>query len=525
MNDFVNKVFRHAMGALRYRGPALIVAWLLFVGGAIVIYLLPPVYEARAQVYIDTDLTLRPLLQGLAVQADVASRVALMTQALLSQRNLRKVARSTGFDLLADSEIARERLLDELSARIGIFSGVEENLYTITFSDPDRVMALNIVDNLLNTLVEDTVDASQLNTTNAQGFLETQIQVYEQRLAAAEQRLADFKRQNVGKMPGEGGDYYSALQTAMNEQDSVQTSLKAAKTRRQALQRQIEGEEPVFGVLDGGASTGGARSALSQRIQQYEQELDSLLLQYTDRHPDVLALRSTISQLRAQEQGELKLLGIVDEPVILERNPIYQRLRMDLNQTEVTIADLQSSLVAKTQAVDDLRAMLDAIPEVEAQLTRLNRDYNVIKNQYDILLARFEAAKLSQEADKSTDDITFRIVDPPAAPLEPVGPNRPVLLTAILILSIAAGGGLAVLLSDRQTLISTTDDLAHYLQRPVLGSISLIHTAAYREAHKFTAFVHAGALTLLLLTFVVAIYFHSYAPQLVAGIVAAKKAL
>ena len=71
-----------------------------------------------------------------------------------------------------------------------------------------------------------------------------------------------------------------------------------------------------------------------------------------------------------------------------------------------------------------LRGMANTIPEVEAQLVRLNRDYTVVKTEYETLLQRLESARMNQEVQADKKDVTFKVLDPPRTPLAPSSPDR-----------------------------------------------------------------------------------------------------
>ena len=77
----------------------------------------------------------------------------------------------------------------------------------------------------------------------------------------------------------------------------------------------------------------------------------------------------------------------------LNMNPVYQNLRMQLSQADADLAEMRGQIGAQQSVIADLRSRVDAIPEVEAELARLNRDYEVNKKQYDTLLQRLESAR------------------------------------------------------------------------------------------------------------------------------------
>ena len=79
------------------------------------------------------------------------------------------------------------------------------------------------------------------------------------------------------------------------------------------------------------------------------------------------------------------------------------------------------------------------MPEVEAELAQLTRDYDVLRARYGEMLQQFETAKLS-DAVGQRDQVEFSVLDPPAALAQPVAPPRLLLLLGVLVLGLGAGG-------------------------------------------------------------------------------------
>ena len=72
----------------------------------------------------------------------------------------------------------------------------------------------------------------------------------------------------------------------------------------------------------------------------------------------------------------------------------------------------------KNAEVAYLRGMANTIPEVEAQLVRLNRDYTVVNG----IRNPVEATRVGTHEPGSTgrqQDVTFKVLDPPRTPLQP----------------------------------------------------------------------------------------------------------
>ncbi|MEJ0045801.1 MAG: GNVR domain-containing protein [Rhodospirillales bacterium] len=112
------------------------------------------------------------------------------------------------------------------------------------------------------------------------------------------------------------------------------------------------------------------------------------------------------------------------------------------------------------------------MPELEAQFTNLNRDYDVVRKNYDELVARREGMRISDAAQKKASNIKLVIIDPPTVPRVPVAPNRVLLSLGVLLAGIGAGVGVigAMLAFDQS--FNTLADLRS-LGLPVIGSVSL----------------------------------------------------
>src|ERR1700744_3553759 len=209
MTPALDHVFDEVRGAWRFGWVALITAFSVAFIGWVVVFSLPDRYEADARVFVDTRTGLKPALQGLTIDQNVDAQINYVRQSLLEGPQLLQIAKDAGvLPTAVTDERARGRILYSLSNRIvlGVFSagaqGDERStagrIYTFHYTDGDRVRSLRVVQALLKTFVEQTLGQKRESSQLAQQFLETQIKDYEQRLSAAEDRLAAFKKKNGG---------------------------------------------------------------------------------------------------------------------------------------------------------------------------------------------------------------------------------------------------------------------------------------------------------------------------------------
>lgn len=516
MKELLDQIIEQAKGAWRFRRYALIGAWVFAILGWTVIFILPDVYQASSRVFVDTKTALKPVIEGLALDQDVNAQLNLVRQSLLSAPQLEPVAQEVGLlDLRTATPQQRLRIIDDLRDRITLtvsIAGGQENgdrdlagsVYAIQYKDISRDRALRVVEILKNLLIENTLGGKRSGSQNAQKFLENQIQDLEQRLRVAEDRLAEFKKRNVGLMPDEQGGYFSRLQTEMDAVTTAQSTLAIATSRREELQRQLRGEAPMAaasGIANPGAAggTAGGGGDTMSRIKETQARLDELLLRFTDKHPDVVAARETIEQLKLRRAAEMEALRRGDPNAAAvsgaSSSPVYQSIQLALNQTEVEIVSLRRQLSDHQNKVAELRKMLDTMPQVEAEYQRLNRDYSVTKANYTALVERLEKSRLSEEATTS-GSVRFDVIEPPTAPFKPTSPLRSLLILGVFAAALVVGSGVAFLFHQLRPVFSSARSLQAFTDLPVLGTVSMAwldqqHVKRRRSYWRYSAAVFA----------------------------------
>ncbi|MEO1574252.1 MAG: XrtA system polysaccharide chain length determinant, partial [Pseudomonadota bacterium] len=304
MAELISKVLAYLRGMWRFRWLALAVAWVVALAGWYFVFTMPDQYRSRAQVYVDTDSVLRPLLPGNSRESNVMSEVELMTRALMSRPNLLDVAQKTDLDLRAGTDREMDDLINTMKSKLEI-KRVGNSLYTIAFRDYEPQVTRDVVQTLLGSFVSDTLREGREKNDEALEFIEAKITDYAQRLAEAEQRLADFKKRNMGLMPGETGGFYQRLETALAEKRGLETERLIKRERREELIAQIDGEEPTFGIARPNSSAGPSGTRFDAQIATLDSEISDLRQTFTDKHPDVVAKLERKADLEAQRDEEL----------------------------------------------------------------------------------------------------------------------------------------------------------------------------------------------------------------------------
>ena len=465
MHELADLLLTHLKAIWRYRWYAVGSAWLIASGGWTAIYLIPDRYEAWARVYVDTQSMLRPLLSGLAVQPNVDQMVSMMSRTLVNRVNVEKVIRMTDLDVGLETPDDREKLIAHLSRELYIRSAgrgnLNTNLYTIAYSDQNPDLAKRIVQSLLTIFMEGPTGDKRKDSDSARDFIDEQLKGYSEKLVAAENAVTEFKRRHQGLMPGEGRGYYARLSDARTALRQATLALREAENSRDAIKRQLAGDKSA-GI--------GAYSELDARIRALEQKLDGLRLIYTELHPDIIAIVRIIAQLKEQKAEEGKM---EKPPSAARQGPVYQQLTVALASAEANVAAMRARVTEYDFRYNELQAVADALPQIEAEHAQLTRDYEVIKSRYDKLLERRESAQISGDVEESNAVMGFRVIDPPRVPQTPSAPNRPRLMSLVLLAAVGGGLGIAFLLSQLRPTFGDERRLREVSGMQVLGTIAM----------------------------------------------------
>jgi polysaccharide chain length determinant protein (PEP-CTERM system associated) len=493
MEEVITQLLSLVKGVRKYRWYAVVVAWVVVVIGWTVVYKLPANYQASARVYVDTQSILQPLLAGMTTMPNVDQQVSIMSRTLLSRPNVERAMRMVDLDLKAKTVRDQERYIDELMSQIKINGTMRDDIYTITYNNENPKLAKDVVQSFLTIFVEGSFGDKKQDSEKAVRFIDEQIKSYESKLIAAENSLKDFKIKNAGMLSSQGNDYGTKLVDTNENLNQAKLELTEAIQARDAIKTQIGGD----GASDKAGPAKIVNPELDERIQTLNKNLDSLRLQYTEQHPDIVSTKRLIAQLEARKVEEAKLKKNNSDPG-LNYSPMLQQLKVSLSQAEARVAAMKARVDEYNSRLNRLKVMSTTAPELETQLAQLNRDYQINKENYEKLVSRRDAAKLSGDLSATTQMMTFRVIDPPTVPLTPTGPKRLLLASMVFVAAILAGIGVAFLMSQLRPTFLSQSSLREATGLPILGAVAMNWTEDQKIKRK-KRFYALGASSLSLL--------------------------
>ena len=467
-----------AMWQRRWIGVA--VAWLAAILGAAGLAMVRDRFEATARVYVDTKSVLRPLMRDLAVEPNLDQTVGLLARTLITRPNVEFLLDKSFPNAHTAPREERERMVEGLTREIKIASSERDNVFNFSYRGTNPETTRLVVANLVSLFLASDTGNKLRDAQSAREFIDEQIKSYELRLAEAENRLKEFKLRNLGVTDTSGKDYFARMTALTEDMSKLSVELRAAAQSRDALKHELSGETESLVPETLTAASPVHVSEYDARLEGQRKQLDELLRRYTDQHPDVIATKRLIASLEEDRRRDVdarrKAAANMPATASPAANQGRQQIRLALAQADAEVASLRVRAGDMQARLAQLRASATRVPQIEAEMAQLNRDYEVVKSAYQTMVSRREKAALSEDVD-ATRSAQFQVIDPPRTAPQPVFPNRAALTELVIVLALAAGVAATFLAAHLLPTFNNARLLGEMTGRPVLGSVSMVMSA------------------------------------------------
>lgn len=389
----------------RHRLAAVIIFMTVTAGVLMLGYVTPKSYTSQAVLYADQSNILQPLLQGQAVVTQL-DRINEARELMQSRTFLEQIALDTGLIGGSETDAVRNSKISDLRKQVGIRVS-NRNFLELSYTSRNPNESFQVLSAVLNRFVERTIRKKRSESQGAFEFIDSQVKSYQRQLEDAEQRLKEFKSAN---QDGTEGSVQSRIENLRRDIENLKLEIQQTESEVQLTSQQLKKEQPVRRItVDPG------KSSAERRLVNMRQELDSLLLRYHDRHPDVVSIKSQIADLEKQvsTQSDDDRDGAVTE--VME-NPVYENLKIQLSDSTTTLAGQRKRLESLEQLLKEEFGRSQRVAENQAQLSELTRDYDVTRGVYEDMLQRREKARLSMTLDVQGEGVSYKIQEPASYP-------------------------------------------------------------------------------------------------------------
>src|SRR5438552_1635780 len=367
----------------------LIPALLAPLAGFLISFVFPPKYTSQSLILVEEQKVPEGYVKPVVTE-DVGQRIATMEQQVLTRNRLQHMIDRLG---LAKGRSVDEAV-DEIRANISI-EQVETDLtpptaggttkkkkpgqastvpgFYVNFTASNPKEAQDICSGLTSMLLEENLKLREGVAQNTTAFLSRQLEQAKRDIDDQDGKLAAFKKQYMGQLPGDEENNLKILMGLNSQLDANTQSLNRAQQDKSYTESLLAQQLPAW------KSTQSATNpqTLEQQLASLQSQLITLQARYTDDHPDVVKAKHDIAELQrklkeansdSSKQTEIRSEIDTNEP------PEVRQLRLQIHQYEQVLAQANAREKALQDQIRTYQGRVALSPAVEEQYKQLTRD-------------------------------------------------------------------------------------------------------------------------------------------------------
>jgi polysaccharide chain length determinant protein (PEP-CTERM system associated) len=454
--------------------------------GAAITHFIPPRYTSQTLVLIEQQRISSEYVKPVD-DSGLDARLSSMKEQILSRSRVQPIVErynlfATGHNNM-DERVAQAQkaiAIKPIHSTISNSGGLPG--FFITFTASDAHTAQLVCGEITTLFLNENLRAHEAAAEGTTDFLKGQLEDAKRALDDQDKKLADFQRKNVYQQPGAENGNVQML-TSLNAQFEASTQqlaqMEQAKTYAQSQLAQDLQIQQQTRDAQKAANPGVAIGSTDPVYQQQQRDLQTLqtreselLTQYTPDHPDVVAVRRQIAELKKQMVAPAAQARAADAPPLPD-SPAVLQLRSQIRAADIGIQEKRREQAAIQSNLAMYQARISASPEVEQEYKQLTRDYEVSQHSYDVLLSKMNQAKEATDLERRQQGEAFRVMDEPNLPDTPSFPVVPQFIAGGLLLGLAIAGAIGGFLEYRDTALRSERDVWAFTHLPTLGMISI----------------------------------------------------
>ncbi len=470
----------------------LIPALLAPLAGFLVSFAFSAKYTSQALVLVEAPKIPDAVVQQVFTE-DLTQHIATIQQRVLSASRLRPMVERLGLskpgmsvDDVMDNirlNMTIEPVVTDLS-QIGVGAKKKSSQVTsapafyVNFTSGSPTEAQKICADLTSMLLEEDLKSRQDSSQGTTQFLTQQVADAKQNLDDLDKKLAAFKNQHLGQLPGDEDNNLKILMGLNSQLDANTQSLNRA-TQDKAYAESILAQQLSAWKASQSASN---PQTLQQQLSQLQAQLIELEGKYTKDHPDVIKTKADIAQVRKKlaEISDAASKGgdtAGDKESASEPAELRQ-LRLQIHQYQDLIAQTTRDQKKLQDEIDVYQRRVASSPGIEEEYKELARDYDNAQKVYQDDLAKQSTSKMATQAEQQQQGEQMALLDPAGVPDAPTFPNRLFFAGGGLGAGLALSFALALWLEFRDRCIRTEADAEAAVGLPMLVAVPWIVDAS-----------------------------------------------
>ena len=449
---------------------------------------LPDVYQAETLIqivpqrvpdsYVRSTVTIKTEDRLDALSAQVKSRTQL--ERMITELDLYRGERAVQ-PMQDVVELMRASISTEVVRPRTPIEPVDAFYLRFKYNDP--VMAARVTERIGMLYIDYNARERGSLAQGTNEFLGTQLEEARRRLEEAEKKLQAFSERNSGRLPTQMQSNVTYIQSLQSQRNSKVEELARARDRQLTVEQRyndlLRTPAPVPAATDVNNPAAVANLSPRQRLESARAALTLAEAKFKEGHPDLRRARKQVEELEKQvaalpDQGPSTPVASGTNLFEVQRQERLSEMRADIESLGRQIKDKEAEERRLSGQIAQYQSRIEAVPGVESEYLKLNRDYETMQEAFKELLKKSENARVAENLENRQIGEQFRVLDPPRVPFRPISPMRPAISGGGLAGGLFLGLLIVALLEIRDGSLKTDLDVAQILKLPVIAKVPTV---------------------------------------------------
>jgi polysaccharide chain length determinant protein (PEP-CTERM system associated) len=409
-----------------------VLGWAAVLGAS---WVLPPRYKSEALILVEQQRVPEQYVMP-NTTLDVSARLATLTEQIMSRTRLLAIAEKFNLSGGVQAKQDPDKIVDALRKDIAIDLQRGEtrtgplSAFKLSYVSSSAQLAQQVTSELTSLFIDTSIRHSAEMSQQTTQFLQGQLELARKDLDEQEGKLREFKMQNLGELPEQMQSNVQILTGLQSRLQAATETLNRAEQQRmllESLKDRYRGARAAVASSDNPITA----AAVDQRLEKLHQELTELLAKYTDKHPDVIRVKSEIASaeaLKAKIDKEASSRAATPSKrqtaAELQAEAPLMQIETSLKANEMEIANARAEIKNVNSQVGQYQSRLNLTPMREQQLAAIIRNHEQSQKNYDELLKKSQQSELATSLENQQQGEQFKLIDPASLPQRPYFPDR-----------------------------------------------------------------------------------------------------
>lgn len=460
----------------------------------VVAYMIQDIYVSKALIRIVPQQISESYVQTTASE-QLSDHVNAMAQTILSRNTLTNLINTYGLyktELNSEPlEDVIEKMRQSISIRpvVGVTSASERSVpaMQVAFSYRDRYLAQKACQDLVSRFMnENNVDALD-NEVATNQFLNDEVDRAKHDLDVLEQKLADFRARNAGRLPEEMEMNVSQMNALESRANTLSEQASRNNEQRMVLESDLRIAKDRLNSIKDITPQTQARNEhlieLDRQIQALETSIADMKERYTENFPDLQNAQQQLLVLKRQrDEAAKEKPAAADNQAVnasvsrerLDAQAAIQLLQTQLKANAIEGQQINRELQAVNTHIRNYQTRVEGVPAGEKEYGDLIRDRDLAKQRYAELEIKREKSAVSVDMERRKQGETLEVLDQASLPATPTKPQRALIIPIGAVAGLVIAFILVAIRELRDASLKNLKDVRLYTQLPILGNIPLL---------------------------------------------------